>query len=293
MAKWAFMTDPDTGNIGLYDEPAPAVTDADYEDPNSAPNAPLNDPEGNLAHLYWHILLDNMEVAFDQVVTVNHSAIAAGTSAAGQVGQSAAFDYDATTVDHDAYTHGLGYEPFVLVAIGNDLLTPGYPVQIPVSTNGAARYVTPYVTASKVFLHEFRSRGLAGLDAVSIDYRLLGFRQQRAAEGNDPPQLIDFDPATGLLKLGDGRWASDRRYLQVVPGGTPFGLAYGRTLDLDNGAFRLARADGTTYDPIPNTVKTGVYASGGSFATDTLVYGNPITYGGAWSPAEILDVQAP
>jgi hypothetical protein len=287
------MTDPATGNTGLYDEPVPAANDAEYEDPNSPPNAPLNDPENYLAYVYWHILLDNMEVAFDEIVSITHGAFSAGSSISGG-SQSAAFDYDATTVDHEAFTHDMGVEPFVLVAIGNNMLSPGYPVQLPGTTNGSARYVTPYVTATKVFLHEYRSRGLAGLGATTIDYRLLGFRPQRPAEGNVPPRLRDFDPATGLLTLGDGRWRNDRRYLQVVPGGTPFGLIGGRSLDLKRGAFRLARADGTTYDPIPpGTVKTGVVASGGEFASDTLVYGSAIEYDGDWTPEEIIQVQAP
>lgn len=287
---WVFMTDPDTQNIGLYDEP---TSTGDFDDPDSARNAPLNDPENHLAQLYWHILLDNMEVAFDEVVTVSHGSFTAGTAGAGETPQNAAFDYDTTMVDHDVYTHSLGYEPFVLVAIDDKMLAPGYPVQVPVSTNGSARYVTPYVTSTKVFLHEFRSRGAAGLSGIDIDYRLLIFKQQPDTEGNSPPRLIDFDEGTGILKMGDGRWSSDRRYLQVVPGGTPFGLTYGRTLDLKNGAFRLARADGTTYDPIPNTVKQGIWASGGEFETDTLVYGNAMNYDGTWTPDEIIEVQAP
>ncbi|MDF2984220.1 MAG: hypothetical protein K0Q69_3992, partial [Devosia sp.] len=56
MAKWAFMIDPITNNIGLYDEPVPAATVSDYANPNSAANAPLNNPEAYLPYVYWHIL---------------------------------------------------------------------------------------------------------------------------------------------------------------------------------------------------------------------------------------------
>jgi hypothetical protein len=192
MARWAFMVDPVTQNIGLYDEP---VASGDPTDPNSARNAPLNDPEGQLASLYWHILLDNMEVLFDTSVTVSHAATSAGGSTSDSgAQQSAAFDVDDTTADHDVYTHSAGYEPFVLAAIGDNILVPGYPVQVPVSANGAARYVTVYVTSTKVFLREYRTRGASGLSALSQSYRLLGFRRQRSAEGNDPPRLADFDP---------------------------------------------------------------------------------------------------
>lgn len=292
MVKWALMTDPDTGNVGLYDEP---VASGAYDDPDSARNAPLNDPEVNLAYVYWHILFDNMEVLFDTTATVSHAATAAGTTGSDSgAAQSAAYDVDATTVDHELYTHGAGYEPIVFAAVGDNILVPGYPVQVPVASNGAARYVTLYVTTTKVFLREYRTRGASGLSSLSQDYRLLGFREQRSADGNDPPRLIDFDPDTGLVTLGDGRWRNDRRYLQVVSGGSPLGLPFGRTLELKNGAFRLALSDGSTFDPLPSTtIKQGVYASGGDFASDTLVYGNPIFYDGSWSPTEILEVQAP
>ena len=65
---FVFMMDPNTGNIGLYDEP---VSTGDFDNPNSARNAPLNNPEDNLAYVYWHIQFNNMEVAVDQSVTVS------------------------------------------------------------------------------------------------------------------------------------------------------------------------------------------------------------------------------
>lgn len=291
MVKWAFMTDPDTGNIALYDEP---VATGDPADPAAPRNAPLNDPEGNLASVYWHILLDNMEVLFDTSVEVEHAATAAGTTTSTSgAQQSGAFDIDETMTDHEVYTHDAGYEPFVLAAVGNNVLVPGYPVQVPGSFNGAGRYVTVHCSSTKVYLREYRTRGASGLAALTQSYRLLGFRRQRSAEGNDPPQLIDFDPDTGILKLGDGRWANNRRYLQVVPGGSPLALPFGRTLDLKNGAFRLALSDGSTVDPMANNIRTGIVATGGQFASDSIVYGDPNTYDGDWEPGEILQVQAP
>ncbi len=286
---WAFMTDPATGNVGLYDEP---VGTGDPADPDSARNAPLNNPAANLAHLYWHILLDTMEVVSDTVVSINHSAIdAAAGSLAGDNVVASDFDANGNLLDWDIGTHGLGYEPLVLIAVGQAMITPGYLVQVPGSVNGSARYVSPYVTVNKVFLREFQSRGATGLAGVAIDYRVLVFKRQPAADGTG--QLIDWNPTTGELRLGEGRFSNKRRYLQVVPGGTPFGLVYGRTIDLKNGAYRLARADGSTYDPVPATTKTGVWFGSGQFATDTLTYGNSMAYDGAWTPGEILEVQAP
>lgn len=287
MTKWAFMIDPVTNNIGLYDEPVPAATAADYEDANSPCNAPLNDPEAYLPYVYWHILMDNLEVAFDEAVSISHSAIGSGVdvfdpSAAVQN----VYDVDPTTIDHDVLTHGLGYEPLVLVAFGDDILTPGYPVQYPVTTNGSVRYVCPFVTATKVYLREFRSRGSAGLAAINLNYRIIVFRQQRPAAGSVPPVLVDFDPATGLLTLGDGRWRNDRRYLQVVAGGTPFGLALGRTMDAANGAPRFVAPDGTVFDPVPASVCQ-------RFTNGNPAWGDPMIYDGAFSGGGAVQVQAP
>lgn len=283
------MIDPDTGNIALYDEP---VDSGDPADPDSARNAPLNDPTGNLAHLYWHILLDNMEVFSDDVVSVSHSTIAAASGGlGGETGVQSDFDTNGSFVDHDVKTHSLGYEPLVLVAVGNNLIPPGYPAQVPGTTNGSARYVTPYVTTTKVFLHEFQSRGASTLASETIDYRILVFKQQPAADASGI--LIDWDEGDGVLTMGEGRFDSSRRYLQAVSGGTPFGLVTGRTIDCKNGAYRVARADETTFDPIPSTTKQGIYASGGEFASDTLVYGSAMNYDGAFTPSEIIDVQAP
>lgn len=286
---WAFMVDPATGNVGLYDEP---VGTGDPADPDSARNAPLNNPGANLAHLYWHILLDSMEVVSDTVVSINHATIdAAAGSLAGDNVVASDFDANGNLLDWDMGTHGLGYEPLVLIAIGQNMITPGYPVQVPGSVNGSARYVSPYVTTNKVFIREFQSRGASALAGLSIDYRVLVFKRQPVADGTG--QLIDWNPATGELRLGEGRFSNKRRYLQVVPGGTPFGLVYGRTIDLQNGACRLARADGSTYDPVPTTTKTGVWFGSGQFASDTLTYGASMAYDGTWAPGEILEVQAP
>ena len=286
MAKWVFMTDPATGNIGLYDEP---VATGDFDDPNSSRNDPLNDPEGNLASVYWHILMDNLEVAFDDVVSVSHGAIGSGTDDLGSgAATNSVYDIDATTVDHDVLTHGLGYEPLAFAAIGDDILTPGYPVQYPGTTNGSARYVCLYVTSTKVFLREFRSRGSAGLAAINLDYRIIVFKRPPARDASG----ILIDNSDGVM-LGEGRFHASRRYLQVVPGGSPLGLALGRTMDGNNGAPRFVSADGTIFDPVPTSVKMGIVATGGEFASDSIVYGDPMTYQGTFAGDGAVLVQVP
>lgn len=305
MAKWAFMIDPATNNIGLFDEPVPASSEADYEDPGAPCNAPLNDPEGNLAQVYWHIQLDNMEVFRDvSPVTISHPAVPAGATSSGSddntgniagqaFGMGSGFDYSFTPIDYVLDTHDLGYEPMAYAAVGTKIISPGYIVQVPGTYTGAARYVSIWCDTTKVYLREFASRGSAILAAQNVNYRVITLRRQRAAEGNDPPKHIDFNETTGLLKMGDGRFAGDRKYLQVVPGGTPFGLALGRTIDLANGAPRFVAVDGTVYDPVPSTFALsirigGATAGGGSASAPT-----PGNYTGSFAGDTVIQVQAP
>jgi hypothetical protein len=279
--RWAFMTDEVTGNIGLYDEPAAG----DPTDPNSAANAPLNNPAANLQYLYWHIQLDNMEVLSDAVVSITHGAVAvAGVPPSAGVGVTGQYDYAYTPVDTVLVTHSLGYLPMAYVAIGNNLVTPGYIVQM--NASGAARYVSVFVTTTQVLLREWAQRGTVALSALSQDYRVMVIREQPAADGSK--RLIDWDQVNAILRMGEGRFDSSRRYLQVVPGGTPFGLALGRTLDLANGAPRFVAPSGTIYDPVPASTVMKYVLPG--FATS---FGASMAYNGSFTGDPVLQVQAP
>ena len=170
------------------------------------------------------------------------------------------------------------------------MLAPGYPVQVPGTTNGSVRYVSVYVTTTKVFLREFRSRGAAGSPAITLDYRVVVFGKQPTPSGN---KLMDFVASTGILKMAKGRFDSSKRYLQVVPGGSPLGFTVGRTMDAKNGSPRFVAPDGTVFDPVPSTVKMGIVAAGGSFASDTVTYGAPMNYTGSFVGGAAVQVQAP
>lgn len=289
----AYMIDPTTGNVALYREP---VDSGAYDDPNSARNAPLNDPENNLKHILWHIQLDNMEVFQQQDVTINHPDIAAGTSniEGGTTGEGASlsggYDYSYTPVDHELLTHGLGYEPIVYVADGTKIISPGYIIQRAGPGGTATRYISLYVDTNKVYLREHGARGGAILPGISKTYTVLVIRRQRAAEGNTPPILQDFNETTGLLKLGDGRFSSDRRYLQVVPGGTPFGLVLGKSMDFNNGAPRFIDADGNIVDPVPAEFTVRIYVGTSTYGADLSTPGN---YNGSFTGSETIRIQAP
>ena len=275
-----FMTDPDTGRCALYEEP---TTTGSADDPNSARNAPLNSPSDNLQYLYFHSDYDPMEVAIGPVdVTVNHGSIAASSASGGDVGTITTGQvYGGYTSDYAVYTHGLGYIPDFLAVVGSDIMHPGYPVQF--ASDGRCRFVTFYATTTEIRAYEFAIQTASTLSAVSVEYSLLILRPPPAPSGN---VLMDFDPDTGIVTMGKGKFSSDRKYLQIVTGGSPFALPTGKTVDLDNGTFRSVAADGTLRDIVPSSfgISFGAYGSQS---------GGPGNYGGSFTGETVIQVQAP
>lgn len=269
------MADPISGTVALFDE-APGGGDA--TDPHSQRNRPLLDPATWLANVYLHSDLDNIEVLSETTVTVNHTAGTTGSGSSSGGGDVVVWNRNAA--DWLLVTHGLGYIPIVLVSQGGKTLWPGMPVQT--NNIGGGRYAVPYVSTTEVRLSEWLSSAGSPLAAISINYKITIIRQPRAASGN---RLFDFDPTSGVLKLGFDKFSSDRRYLQVVPGGSPLGVFAGRTADLNNGAPRFRLADGTSYDTVPATMKARIDAHSS--------FGPAMAYNGTFAGSPIFQVQAP
>lgn len=229
-----------------------------------------------------------MEVLLDTTVTVNHGATSAGTAATGETPTNAPYDADATMVDHDAYTHSAGYVPFVLAAVGSNILVPRYPVQTPGSPTAPGAMSRPTAPAARC---SCTSIGRGGRPAF-----------QRRVGGLSPDRLPPaaggrWQRAAAAYRLRPGHWPRDagRRALAerpALPAGGARRFATGAAL-WPNARARwrgvpageVGRLD---LDPVPNTIKQGIYATGGTFASDTLVYGSAMDYGGSWSPAAIL-----
>lgn len=279
--NWALMTDPATGRVALFDENG---TTGSREDPNSAINAPLNSPASFLDKIRFHSDLDHFEVAFAGSTNVSYSGIA---GLAVPSGLSSAFGYDAAAPTDDLLvTHGLGYEPFALVAQGSNIIWPGMPVQN--TSDGGARYATAKVNTTELRVKTIASIGATALSATTLTYSYLVFKNPPAASGLI---LIDFDPLTGIVSMGLGKFSSDRPYLQVKPGGSPLGLSNGRTIDLNNGAFKAWRPDGTTYAPVPSMQSYLIWVAYGTPYTSIL--GNPMNYAGSYAGPASIQVQAP
>lgn len=279
-----FMTDPATGRCALYDE-APgggAVTN-----PNSLRNRPLNNPTAWLENIYFHSDFNYLEVAVGPTnVTVNHASVPVGTPPAGA---SISVGWNTSVADRLLYTHSLGYVPIVMGVLGSNMVWPGMPVQV--TSDSGMRYATIYATATEVRMREFAATGAFALPAVDLTYTLLIFAQPPSATGNI---LFDFDPVTGIVEMGRRKFKSDRRYLQVVAGGSPFGVSYGgRTIDLKNGAVRAVRPDGSAFDPIPSSLSLGLPRVGANGVDYGYVYGSSMSYNGSYTGPGNIQVQAP
>lgn len=276
--SWARRSFPN-GVIAIFDEPNRTGDVLDFDAPR---NAPAKFPADYLDKLYFHSAIDLFEVLAAQTVSINHPAVTAGGAISGAEANTI-FRWGGEDADHlliDLAAYDLEREPMVLAAVGSNIVWGGMPVQA--ETDGRARYVTVYSTSTEVRLFETASRTSNALPAVSIDYEVLVLAPRRDGIGND---LRSFDPSTGDYRMGFDRFSSLRRFLQVAPGGSPFGLALGRTIDRNNGAKRCWRPDGTSYDPVP---PYRVRVTPGTGA-----YGSLLTYGGSFTGSEAVEVQAP
>ena len=274
------MTDKATGRVAIFEENG---TSGDPEDPNSTRNAPLNNPASHLSRIYYHSDYDPIEVAVGPAnVTISHEAIPAGSGPGGQSSFNGWLVYGGFTRTHTLLSHGLGYVPDFAVAVNNQTLHPGYPVQYN-AADGRARCVTAYATSSAIRLSEFGIQSSVSLPALNVTYNVMVYARPPAPSGNN---MIDFDSATGVLKMARNKFSSDRQYLQIVSGGSPFGFPLGKTIDLSNGTFRSVQPNGAIRDVVPEDFRVS-FGEGGPSYGPTGEYKGSFTGGGA------IQVQAP
>lgn len=235
-----FMNDITTGRVALYEE---TPGGGDVTDPNSNRNRPINDPLTWLEYVKFHPDFDYYQVhSGPTTVAINHSAVAgvSGVSVgvSGLVTRTGNF-YSTT---HTLVTHNLGYIPKYMVVQGGRIVAPGTLLSL---TAGQNRNVTPYATTTTINLYETAGVGATTLPALSLNYDVIVFRQPVA----DSPYERDFDPVTGRMILGFGKFDSEYKVLRSVgsAGSTsPFDISLGPTIDIRNGAVKIVLADGTT-----------------------------------------------
>ena len=273
----AFRAFPASNIVAFFTE---ASGGGDITDINSLRNRPAANPASWLANIRLHSSLNYLEVSHTASTGVTHAGVSAGSLPPGS---TIAFGWAAASADHLLLTHNLGYAPFALVSVGNNIVYPGMPVQI--QGDGGARYVTVYSTTTQIRLYEYASIGSSSLSGTSVTYDVLCFKDPPAPSGN---KLMEFDQTTGHFSMARGKINTGRRYLTVVAGGSPKSLATGRTIDLSNGAPRAVLADGTAYNPVPSSFALGLDRQSWGYT-----YGSSMSYNGSFTGSTPIQVQAP
>lgn len=280
----AFRRFPQEKIIALFRE---AGTGGDEWNIDADRNRPAKDPAQWLANILFHSGLDYMEVEAAGSATINHSSVSTTGGNAERMTRSTNFSWRRGVATHTLANHGLGYEPFALVAWGNNLLWPGMPVQ---TAGIGGRFVSPFVTTNLLRVREWSSIS-GNLSSVSRTYTYFIIRRPRSFADN---LLWGVDPDTGVVTMAGGKFQSDRRYLQIVSGGTPFGLALGRTIDLNNGAARAYRASGTYFEPVPSDLRVRyIFGVGLGVSGAPVVWGDTKNYKGDYGGPDFIEVQAP
>lgn len=284
-----FFSDPATGVCALFDDPGGGGA---WDDINAPVNRPAKDPVNWLTHLYFHSSFDYLEVAASPApVSIVHGAIPLYSDTAPPdpaPGQSYRFNnYRPTALpwaDHLLVNHELGYPPRFKVAINGEIIAPGFPVQL--HGGIATRWVVPYATETEIRLREIVTRQQSNVPAMAISYQALVFANQPSPTGD---VLFEFDPVTGVVTMGRERFNSGKRFIQVVPGGTPFHLSQGRTADPANGVVRNVTPLGTVMESMVGGQRLYLYQSRSNSTTDGGVTG----YNGAFTGSPSIPVKAP
>lgn len=247
---------PASGIFAIFEEPN---TTGDVHDIDASRNAPAKLPASYLDKVRFHVDFDYYQVAVGpSTVSVSHASVAGATTTVVSLGSGLPVIQRVGQIvkTHiDLVTHSLGYVPKYMVVSGGEIIAPGTLIQ---STTDQIRTVTPYATTSKIRLLDIGISSASALSSMSKSYDVLVFKQP--AEDSD--QLMSFDPDTGQVILGLGKFNSALKMLrQAGAGDSAFDISLGPTVKIRNGAARSVLANGTT---ISETGYTGSFTGSGS-----------------------------
>jgi hypothetical protein len=236
-----FMTDEVTGRCVLFSEPNSIGHPSDRNAPR---NAPLVDPIGNIALVYFCSDFDYFQAAVAPTgVSVLHGGVAT-TSTVVPLGP-----YTYTLVgsrveqDYLLVNHNLGYIPTYMIIYAGRLLVANTILR---NTSGQARVVSPYVTTTQLRLFEVGLVNDVSMPAETFSYTVVVFKQP-VASGSFK---MDHDPATGRVQMGMGKFDSNLPMLRRagVGGDTPFDIITSPYIDISNGRVRQTFPGGIFID---------------------------------------------
>lgn len=198
--------------------------------------APFDAPEDHLDRVWFSSTFDYYKIAHHDTHSLTHSSVSGKSTTIGTVvmnGQTVA-------QDQVLYTHGLGYVPRYMVAIGGQLIQNFHPVQV-VGTD-RIRCVSFYATETEIHCINFGTSSSSSLAAVTVDYDLLLFRPP--LDGVDP-ELPVFSAKQGIM--ANGLISVDDILLRRADDldASPFDINLGPAVDVDRGCPCWFLSDGT------------------------------------------------
>jgi hypothetical protein len=246
VTRAVILSDVGTGVVAIIDD---ASGGGAFTDSAALRNRPAVDPGNWLAENKFNSELDYYElVGSVYTTTVTHAALTGGLTQNIEVAYNAYLRIygQHRQTDIPIYTHGLGYVPSYMIALGGSRLPAGIPTQVGADW-GAGRLVSHWADATNIYLHEDAFSGSTTLAAQALTYQVMVFAQP-VADPDVPP--LFFDNATGVLKLGRGKVRSDRHYLRkALSGESSFDINLGVTGALSNGAIKVVSGGNVYAEP--------------------------------------------
>ncbi|WEK05784.1 MAG: hypothetical protein P0Y65_05875 [Candidatus Devosia phytovorans] len=233
------------GVVACFDEMPGGGAVFDIDAPR---NAPVKNPAQHLDKIVFHSDFDQYEIAAGPVdVSINHAALPTKTTvigvSSGGGGWGPVFTpavsveiiSDFRQTNTLLFAHDLGYVPKFMIALAGRRVPDGYVVQ-----NAAGSYrrrVAFWANSTGIFVRDSASAAAVACPAITLDYRVLVFRNSEA----DPAKpLFSGGPGEPLI-LARGVIDSSKKYLRRTGvGDTPFAQNLGRTLDCNNGSMASA-----------------------------------------------------
>ena len=224
------------GKMGLFEKPT-----------SGDPLAPFDDPGSYLDKVQFHTDLDFYRVHLGPTdVTVTLPTIA-GATRTFNANPDLSIKGQVVTSDILLLAHTLPYVPNYQIIWNNTELIDGDLVQLIDDAAGMrGRYLSHWADTTGIYISSRGVSSSSSVPSMSFSCKVTIFKEG-ASSGNVD---FDFDSVTGRLRMGRGMFDSDEVLLraQGQAGDSPYDIQTGRSMDVNDGRSRVARADGSVAD---------------------------------------------
>lgn len=208
---------------------------------NPANQDAVTDPLNNLEDVFFHSDLDYVSVAAEMNFSITHAQRAVGSNATDYAYPKPEFPSGGI----NPLLHNLGYKPFGVCFINNAQL----PANSHIQSNGMSfRTAALQVDETSVSIYETSWVYGSPLPAITINYRVLLFSNPIVESGT---KILQIEP--NRFVASRGKLDSNNRYLRQTLTQDPQNLylSQGKTIDTNNGSFRVITADGVVIERPP------------------------------------------